>query len=529
MNGNLGFTSSVQATPTTKANLFNTSISIETNADKVQIQPTSILKSVGATKLSVGSVGSAPLNLIGAGGNANGIELTQIATAGTVLTTNLSNVKFYPDTLINNNNLNTVAVPNPQVDYQRLTLTNLGLTNTNAWVDYGSAVFSGYTAFGRDNNGFIWLADANGSIQVFNSTIDTLIHSFSVSGGSNRVNVFYLQGGFMWIGGNFTTVIDVNGVNATPQFSITRVDISTYLFDPIGDGAGGIYGVQSGTDVFAIHDVVGVLCIGGNFTTKSNGATPFSNIAEITNPYGAGISQFYNEFQGGANARVYAIYHDSTFVRTYIGGDFTVVGVSTSPTSLNYCAYYDPTFVGWFQVANNQINASVYTIKPTVYSVILLTGTFTTGMGISFDYSVYIDSTTPNTFSDTNFNMGGYVPDYRQGFFNGSFNTLIGFDNTFYISNAFQVWTSLGQNGAGGLITGIDLWNTNFKVIGNSGTFVRSHSTLPHSCIFTGSFKYDNTSYGNYTIVPRNVSQQFIGDESCSFWSIIGQGVGTFS
>lgn len=40
--------------------------------------------------------------------------------------------------------------------------------------------------------------------------------------------------------------------------------------------------------------------------------------------------------------------------------------------------------------------------------------------------------------------MGGYVPNYKQGYYSGE-NALIGFDNTFYISNAFQVWTNIGQ------------------------------------------------------------------------------------
>ena len=78
-------------------------------------------------------------------------------------------------------------------------------------------------------------------------------------------------------------------------------------------------------------------------------------------------------------------------------------------------------------------------------------------------------------------------------------------------------------------ITGINNWNGNWKVVGDSGNHVRSHSTLPHSCEFQGSFVYDGTAYTKYTITPRNVSQQFIGDATCSFWSIIGAGVGTFS
>jgi len=526
MNGNLGFTSSVQATPTTKANLFNTSITIETSTNKVDIRPTQIVKT-GSTTFTIQN-SSAPLSLSGNGAGPDGVQIQQSANTATALTTSLSNIKYYPDYYLSNQNLNTVSVPLPQVDYQRLTLNNLGLTNTNSWVDYGGAIFSGYTAFGRDSNGNIWLADSTGSIKVCDSTITNILHNLSVSGGTAKVNVFYSQGGFMYIGGNFSAVIDVNGVNATPQFSITRVELTTYLFDPIYDGAGNVYGVQSGTDVFAIHDIAGSLGIGGNFTQKSNGSFPFSSIGAISNPYAIGGSQFYNEFQGGADARVYAIYYDSGNGRTYIGGDFTNVGISTSTTPANYCAYYDFNFSGWFQVANNQINNSVYTIKPTSYSQILLTGVFNTSMGISNDYSVYIDNTTPNTFSDTTFSFGGLQPTYKQGYYSGSYNAVIGFDNTFYISNAYQVWTSLGQTGAGS-ITGIDDWNGSYKVIGDAYNFIRSHSILPHSCIFTGSFVYDGTAYGNYTITTRNVSQQFIGDDANSFWSIIGAGVGTFS
>jgi len=99
-----------------------------------------------------------------------------------------------------------------------------------------------------------------------------------------------------------------------------------------------------------------------------------------------------------------------------------------------------------------------------------------------------------------------------------------------FVSSNFQVWVDLGTPSASGSdITGVNFWSGNYKAIYNNYEYVRSHATLPHSCIFTGSFIYDAVVYGNYTITTRNVSQQFIGDDNNSYWSIIGQGVGIFS
>jgi hypothetical protein len=522
MNGNLGFTSAVQATPTTKANLFNTSISVETSADKVIIQPTSILKSVGATALSVGSVGSAPLNLIGAGGAANGVVINQTANVGTNLTTNLSNVKFYADTLINNNNLNTISVPLPQTTYQRLTLTNLGLTNTNAWANFGTQLPHFPTALGVDSNGNIWIAGTDGVCRVYDNTITNNLHNITLTylGNPATINVFYVVGAYMFIGGIFDAI---NG-NATPQYSIARVNTNSYIEDIMEDPSTLNRGFQQGSSVFCMTDVNGVLVVGGSFTTDANGTTTIYRIGNINNPYVSGSSQSWTEFNGGVSNDVYAIYHDATTNTTFIGGEFTAVSINTGIISVLYCAFFNGA---WGSVASNLLNDYVYTIQPTAYSQLLITGRFTGGSIGTNDYNAYIDPTTL-VASDTTLNLGGFHSNYRQGFYNG-YNALIGFDNQFYISNAYQVWENLGMTGGSGAVYGINNWNGDWKVILNGFDFVRTHLNLPHSCIFTGSFKYNNTLYGNYTITTRDVSQQFIGDANNTFWSIIGNGVGTFS
>ena len=524
----LGFTSVVQATPTTKANLFNTNISVETVADKVQMTPTYLLKTVGTTAFQIGTVGSAPINLVGAGGATNGISISQMSGQGTVLTSNLSNVKWYPDTLINNNNtLLPTAVPAPQVISQRLTLTNYGLTNTNNWVDYGTTTGSSITtALGFDNNNNVWVATQDGICRVYDSVIANLLHTITLTylGNPATINVLYYSGGYMFIGGLFDAI---NG-NATAQNSITRVYTATYIEDPMEDVGNLNRGFQQGSSVFCMTDVNGVLVVGGTFQTDQLGTTPILYIGEISNPYVAGSNQNWAEWHGGVNANVYAIYHEPTNNYTYIGGDFTQVNVNAGAIGYVYGARWDGG--NWFQVASNNFSSSVYTIQFSDYGGMIWTGLFNGSLiGTSVDYNCYID---PNTqvVSDTTFSMGGYVPNYKQRNYTAGGNALIGFDNTFYVNTAYQVWESLGQTGGSGAVIGINYWNGDWKVILDSYIEVRTHETLSHAQTFnSGVFKFNGTSYANYTITTRDISQQFISDPTNAFWSPIGALIGAFS
>jgi hypothetical protein len=526
INANLGFTSSVQATPSTKANLFNTSISIETSTNKVAITPTSILKSVGGSTLTIGS-SVAILSLLGNAAVADGIQIQQSANVGTTLTTNLNNVKYYADSYINNNNSNSVSVPNPQTTYQRLTLNNLGLTNTNTWSVYGNAVFSGYSAFTIDGGGNYWYAEqGSGNIQVYDSTFNLVATlQLTDSGGAGTINCFYSQGGYMWIGGRFTAVQDANGINATPQFNITRIN-SSYLCEPTYDSPNAIYGSFPGTEVYCITDVNGVIVFGGNFANFSNGSI-CNYIAQISSPYVGSGSQGYSEFANGVNASVYAIHHESFLNYTFVGGDFLQVDQSASPTGYQYCAYYDNGTTTWGSVAGNNFNAGVQVIKSTPYSQLFVAGNFTQIAGTGQNYNTYIDPATPANWSDTTLSMINPVG-YKQAYYSGEIGVYSPGAVTFYVSSSYQVWTSLGNPGGSVTLTGVN-YSGSWKVSYSNYTTLLSHSVLPHSCVFTGNFVYDNVSYANYTITTRNVSQQFIGDIGNSFWSIIGGGVGTFS
>ena len=525
MNGNLGFTSAVQATPTTKATLFNTGISVETATNKVIIQPTQILKTIGSSTLTIGSA-VAPLSLIGNGALADGIQIQQSVNYGTTLTTNLSNVKYYPDTYLTNNDSITQAVPLPQVIHQRLTLNNLGLTNTSIWNDYGGNAFAGYSAFFIDSNSNVWLAEAaTGNIQVYDNPPNTLLHSIAMTGtltgGPTAVNVFYEQGGYVFIGGNFSVI---NG-NAQGQFGIARVALSSYTEDLMFDSLNSEAGVAGG-EVFDITDVAGELDIVGSFTTTNIGNTALRMLT-ISNPYVAGGgSQAFIESYGGADNTIYTILFEPTYGRVYYGGDFAGVGINLfgGATSCNFIGFWDIALAIWVSVAGNVFNGRVNKIVLTGHSELYAVGAFNM---LPSTHNCYLDLST-TTASDSNIILTN-PPTYQQAFHIGG--QLAVMDGaTFYREDAITTWTSLGiPEATGSVITGILNFSGDWKVIYNNYGLVRTHSTQPHSCVFTGSFKYDNTSYGNYTITPRNVSQQFIGDATCSFWSIIGAGVGTFS
>jgi hypothetical protein len=516
----------------TFSTMTNISVRVQDSQDAINIGSSTIAKT-GTFSLNMTS--QTGFNLVGTNApftinaGTSQVEITSPAGGATKLTTDLANAKFYPDIVVENNDSSIFPVPTPQIIHQRLTLTNLGLTNTNYWDNYGGAIFPGFSAVAVDISGNVWLADITGSgdIQVWDNTLTTQLHSITTSagGGSVNINVMKQIGSYMYIGGNFQSI------NGNPQYSITRVDYNTCIVDPIYDGTGGIIGVQAGAEVYCIEEIISVssLVIGGNFTTLSNGTTPALHIATISGLGNPGGSQSYAEFNGGVNAKVYSVYHDTSTNRTYFGGDFTAVNVNLGSLNFAYCAYYDSNIPSWSPVASNQFNAPVSIIQPTAYAQIWVGGQFGQVGAVGQQYNTYIDPTTPSLYFDTGFLMT-QPPLYKQAFYSAGQSTLgviLGAD--FYTSNAYGIWTSLGSYGGTGTVSGVNYWNSDWKVVLDGDVKVRSHSILPHTCMFTGSFKYDNTSYGNYTIVPRNVSQQFIGDTACSFWSIIGQGVGTFS
>ena len=241
---------------------------------------------------------------------------------------------------------------------------------------------------------------------------------------------------------------------------------------------------------------------------------------------GASGSQTYSEYNGGVDARVFTIYHDSNTNYTWLGGDFINVNITLGILNYSYCAYYDNGTASWGMVAGNGFNSRVAIIKPTSYGHLWVGGSFGPIAFSGQSYNTYIENTNPATYNDTTLVMGT-PPNYKQAFYNGS----IYVDNVpdLYYSNAYQTWTSLGAYGGAGVVSGINVWNGDAKVISEAYTHIRSTQAVGNASIFVGNFKYNGTTYANYTITQTNWSQQFIADSTCSFWSPIGGLIGAFS
>jgi hypothetical protein len=309
----------------------------------------------------------------------------------------------------------------------------------------------------------------------------------------------------MFIGGIFDTI----NSNPANQYSITRVSISTYGEDPIVDSSNFIYGIASGGEVLTIYEdnPNALMLFGGNFTRFSNGGQA-DYIASIASPFAGTGSQTFTQFFGGMNNRVNVI-----------------SGFNAGGPSYQYCSYWDWNSSTWLDTALNTLNGPVYAIEPTPYGYIWLGGSFNSPQ--PSPYNIYIEDATPQNWIDTTLNMSA-PPQRSQSYGQGSTLAVMNGPNLF-LSGAFQQWIDTGTVGGTGTPTGINNFNGTFKVIWSGYNYIRSLTTLTHACNFTGSFKYDGTTYANYTITTRDVSQMFIGDANCSFWSIIGQGVGTFS
>ena len=469
------------------------------------------------------------ITISGGGGGGGGIILAQASGANTTLTTNIANVNYYPDFVITNQNSNNVGVPQSSVVYQRLTLINLGLTDNNLWVNWGSAIFSGYSAMFRDTYGNIWLAQqGSGTVDIYNETIDTLKQTFSFgnNGNTTEINCFYQVSDYVFVGGMFTSV---NG-NATSQNSIARIYLAaggTYYEDPAYDGSSYIFGVEDNTTVYSItfdqggSGGFGTLIYGGNFTRLSNGA-PCGFIGAMNNCLASSGAQSYNEYEGGVNGKVYAVLYYNNFL--WAGGDFNVVGVNTFSQNLNYCSAFGGG--SWQQVASNGISATVFEIQQTSYGYVWLGGSFGQIYGSGQNYNTYIDQNNPNTFQDTFLNASNGIT-YKSTHYS-TFGVLGVIDSgSLHVSSNYQAWTNFGPPSGSGNITGVNFFASNWKVCYDGDSSVKTHTILPHSCAFSGVYKYDNTTYANYTITQRDVSQQFIGISGA--WSIIGAGVGSFS
>ena len=473
-------------------------------------------------------------------GTAGGIVINQPLANSTRLTTTLPNINYYPDYVITNSNATTASVPLPSIPYQRLTLINKGVSPPVSWVAFGASVMTNpqdiYAQYFDPIYSQIWIGGSNGTINIYDITLTTLIStatvSGSASGGGTQITCITGDNLYVYVGGDFSVV----NTNATAQYGITRFALNPtvspapedILEDPTNvKGVGGGY-------VSALSAVSGVLFVGGSFNTLQPAGAPCAYFFQIVNCQGATNSQFYQTSAGGnttdLNAYVKAI-HAISLSEVYLGGDFTA-GFAP-PQTLDFIAKYDSSTCAF--TALPTMGGAVWQINSSAINsnYLLISGVF--GAGNPYDNATYYDRTT-NTFIDTQcagINSGGVYNIQCQG---GRDMMCIYNNNEIWYSTTIGTWTNLGSPLAvpPNYVISILYVNgyTQVAMLDNERNY--KEITGSQGCTFTlpsVGFTYQtSTKYINCLLNSPNTSLQFIADDTNTYWICLGtNGIATLS
>ena len=405
--------------------------------------------------------------------------------------------------------------------YQKLHLLNNGVSPTTSWADVGGSngnVSAMYLAAG----GYVWLG-IGASIVVTDTNFSTIYQTHTLSGGAlTEVYAFLEYGGYMFVGGVFDSI---NG-NATPQFGLTRINNTTSFpqaEDPIYDSINFIFGVASGTAVYAlaVNPNNGNLYVGGNFTQFSNGSGIGYGF-QVVQPLNTGGNQTYDTNSGAFvfNNVVETIVSGGSYM--WWGGSFT--SVNNGFTFLNYIAAYDSSGAGWAQVAFNGFNGSVRCIiQSSVDSNYMLVGGSFSQSGWS--NLTYVDVAAPNN-NETNPNQSVSQVDRNCLYAGGGLDIVASNSGDNYQSASFGTWTSLGQSNSGIAPSSAFYYSGSAYNSYATYSYVRKTSAQSQSASFVlGApqiFRYAGGEYQTFTLPLKWTAQEFMADSTGSYWTPLG-------
>jgi len=177
-------------------------------------------------------------------------------------------------------------------------------------------------------------------------------HPLENDGLDGFVRTFYLFGGDLYVGGDFTQtgdglVTDLNG--------IARYDIAneTWHALPKKGLTGGAYATEG---VFTIEMLGRDMYVGGDFSQTGDGTLQeLGNVAR----YDTDVKKWYALSNKGLSSIVYSIAVSGSDL--YFGADFTATG-DLSMTNLWRVAHYDTSDGTWHAMPNNGLDQWVNTL-----------------------------------------------------------------------------------------------------------------------------------------------------------------------
>jgi hypothetical protein len=379
---------------------------------------------------------------------------------------------------------------------------------------------------------------SNEYLYVYDLTIGTLqtTHTFSGTSsgsGTTKINCLYLTGNYVFVGGDFTTIVG----NAQSQYGITRFyRVNPWSVDVMFDNS-------NPTVCSGINGYINSICIdplnsdtiycGGNFTSF-NGSL-FVSVSHVMRVQGitssGGGLQTYNDQAANVavNQEVFALCESGGYV--FVGGAFTSVNIYSSPLSYNYFAHYT-SGTGWGTCDANNFNNYVYSCSSSLNGNVLVGGLFTQ---TTPSYVCYIDQTTP---SNPYIAVVGIAPSSITGlncvsYFNGV-EAIVDNTTNVWTASTHNVWVDKTVSLSGGSPTGIVYYSGSVKVSYSNHGYLREPTAVPQNCVWTlpsgsGFFKYNGGQYTSYQITIPDQAFQFIGD-GLTNWRPIGYNAyGSFS
>jgi hypothetical protein len=469
-----------------------------------------------------------------------GVIISQSAGVPTQLKTGIATtysnqpVNYYPAVHIDNANAATVAIEAPKIPYQTLILMNAGITPLTTWVDFGASLSpaTGVDCMYLTNSqNELWVALSGSPVSVVILDPTTLLpvmgsSTITLSGvssgsGTTKVNCFFEISGYMYIGGDFTTI----NTDAQGQYGITRVNMSSYNPDVMYDNGGSTNCGVNGY-VNTIAGGWGDLICGGKFNSLAFSNTPVDNAVRITQPNQPSGNQQYDDIAGQLryNAEVFCSVWDSGTNNLFIGGAFTLAGPSLVAT-------YN-RFVAWNTSSNTNTACDGNNITSTIYNcgISNVNGSFVLAYGGS--YIGYIEVANPNNTATSAGVSPSTVSRINLMSNRNGKDTFATDNGDVYQTLSFQVWVTLGQSNPGFTESGVI--HTATGMIASYSNYANLRENNPASQTVTFSAPGNNfyISTGSFTNAVFNTpytAQQFISTSNSAGWVPVGNPVCSFN
>jgi len=368
------------------------------------------------------------------------------------------------------------------------------------------------------------ILDPTTLLPVMGSSTITL-SGVSSGSGTTKVNCFFEISGYMYIGGDFTTI----NTDAQGQYGITRVNMSSYNPDVMYDNGGSTNCGVNGY-VNTIAGGWGDLICGGKFNSLAFSNTPVDNAVRITQPNQPSGNQQYDDISGQLryNAEVLCSFVNGTIV--FLGGLYTQVGFGLG-NNYQYFSTFNNVSNTTGICDGNSFNNPVWNCDVSqIGSYIIVTGQFSQS---GFNGICYVDAFTPASAAiSAGITLSSTISKINQvNCRNGKDAFSTDSNDTYQTTGAFT-WEFLGQSYGGFNQSTLISTSTGLIASYTNHSNLRENNPVSQTVTFSAPGNNFYISTGSFTNAVFNTpytAQQFISTSNSAGWVPVGNPVCSFS